>query len=254
MPAVIAWTSTSFALVMINAAKRVISPMSPLNVISPAPAVSVKSKSPSTVFERVRSLPPELRVKSAVSVMGEAAERVPVAEILEPRETVPAPDWLKLVLETNGDIAPIVKAPLLVIAIGPAVVVTALLKLKDDPVRLIEPAFNVPLNVVGPVAEAMVKGPEIIAFTPKSTSAALAMVRLVNGVVWPIVPWKLTLPVPAVKLKAVAPSSEPLKVILAPVPVLKLLEVEVKMIGDVKLIGALFVVIDPPSQAAPLPV
>lgn len=67
-------------------------PTFPPIVISPLPAVRVRSKTPATVFDRFRLPPPELRRALFVRVTGETIERAPAVVILEPKETLPAPD------------------------------------------------------------------------------------------------------------------------------------------------------------------
>lgn len=163
-------------------------PIAPDKVTSPAPAVSVRLNTPATVLDKVKFPPPELRVTPFVSVIAEATERVPAVVIFEPRETLPAPVWVKLVADVMGELEAMVKVPLLVRAMEPLLVLTALLKFIAAPLMLMALALKLPLNVVGPVAAVIVNGPERAAFALTSTFVALGMVREDSGVVLPMAP------------------------------------------------------------------
>ena len=148
-------------------------PIAPDRVMLPLPAIRFRSKAPLTVLDRVRFPPPELKLTPFVSVIAELMDSVPLVVISEPKETPPAPVWVKLVLEVIGDIEATVSVPLFVMLIAPLVEVRELFTFIAAPVKLMLFACTDPLKVEVPVAETIVKGPLITTLALTSTVAAL---------------------------------------------------------------------------------
>ena len=142
-----------------------------------------------------------------------------------------------------GDAEATVKSPVFTMAIAPVFVVTSLLMLIATPVKLIAPVDVVsnPLMVVVPDA-VVVNGPAISILFWKVAAPALFSVKTVSGVVAPIVPLRIKLPVPAVTVMLWAPSSDPPSVIALAVPLLLSDPLAVKVMGAAKLIVPLLVV------------
>ena len=146
----VAVTEEKFALLALaikRLSREVVAPIAPL-VIDPAPAVSVKSKVPLTVF-KVIAFPPLLRDTLADNVTGEPNWREPLVVTFEPKVMAPPPLCAKVLLEVIA--AEIVPVPVLVIAIGPLFVV-----IKEPP------SERVPvLKLIPPMAVVEI-GPEIV--------------------------------------------------------------------------------------------
>lgn len=92
VPALMATVVTLAALRICNILRGVLPPIVFPKLIFPAPALNVRPKSPSTVFARVRLLPPEFKAAAFVRVSGAANCKVPRLLIFELRETAPVPD------------------------------------------------------------------------------------------------------------------------------------------------------------------
>lgn len=197
---------------------------------------------------------PTFNTESAVRVIGPAIERVwLLVVILAPNETVPAPVCVKVPSTERN--APILSPPVSEMAIGPLrSVVTVARKEKPLPVNEMPLAALVeraPLNVVVPVPDDWTRKPALIACV--DTAPADTIVNEAIGVMLPTALPRVMLPVPAVKFTANAPSTVPFKLILpAPAPVLSVIG-PVSVIGLEKVIGWLFVVIDPLNRTGPVP-
>lgn len=170
---------------------------------------------------------------------------------MAPKETVPNPVWVNVPSAERN--APIFRPPVSLIVIGPlSRVVTGARKEKAFPVNEMPLAVLVaiaPLNVVVPVPADWTKKPAEIAWA--EALLAETIVRDAIGVVPPTALLSVMLPVPAVKLTAKFPSTVPVKVRLPP-PVLSVIG-PVNVIGLAKLIGWLFVAIDPLKMTGPVP-
>lgn len=222
-----AWTIEEnvalFALVICSAFKGVVMPIALDIVMFPEPAAIFKlwDSAESIAPERIRSPPFVVRVGLAVNVILVPICNWPLVVIFAPKETAPAPDWVKLELEEMG-LATFKVPELLITMVPPAVVDKMPLRLTAATLaRSMLPVVVTLLKFVVPVAERMVKAPELL-LADSVKVEALWTVKLDKGVILPTNCIE-TAPgiraVPAERDKLFAPLTARVKVIGADAPV-----------------------------------
>ena len=132
----------------------------------------------------------------------------------------PVPPAVKVVVPV---IVPPPVTPFTVIVPAPAAVMfnAPVLVMKSSSVSVrLKPTPAVPKNTLTPALLVILTGPFTMIASPIETSPALAMLRDESGPVFPTVEPKVTMPAPAVKVRACAPLSVPLKVRAPPAVVI----------------------------------
>ena len=225
--------TTSPALAMVSDESCVAFPTVELKVTVPAPAVSVRACAPFSVPVKV-SPPPAVVIPTApvsnktvllkITLSPEVVKFTPaiVAALatvnalskVEPTvaNVTPDPPAVRVVMPVivPPPITPFtVMAPDAVMFNAPVLV----MKSSSASVRLKSPTPPaVPKNTFTPVLLVMLTGPNTVMVLPIETSPALAMVSDESGVEFPTVEPKVTVPAPAVSVRACAPFSVLVKV------------------------------------------
>ena len=167
-----------------------------------------------TVLLKITSKPEVVKFTPAIIAALATVNALLKLESFETNVT-PVPPAVKVVVPV---IVPPPVTPFTVIVPEPAAVMfNAPVSMKPSSVlSRLKPTPAVPKNTFTPVLLVMLTDPSTLIAAPMTTSPALVMVSDVSGAELPTVPVKVTVPAPAVKVRACAPLSVLPKVMSAP--------------------------------------